>query len=109
MLEAWSRAFLLTLLIEGPIVVYGFKSVSMRRRLLGFLLANCLTHPALWFIFPRFDPYAVWLVAAESLVILIEWRVYAKLFRNICSQRHALLVSVVANVTSTVLGLLLRA
>lgn len=109
MLDAWLRAFVLTLLIEAPIALYGFKSVKLQRRLGGFMLANILSHPALWFIFPRFEPYMLWLVVAESAVIVIEWLVYANLFRSMCSQRYALIVSAVANIASTVLGLLLRA
>ena len=108
MLEAWSRAFVLTLLIEGPIVVCGFQSVSLSRRFAIFLLANVLTHPALWFVFPRFEPYALWLLVAETCVIVVEWRIYANSFRRVYSWRYALMMSLGANATSTALGLLLR-
>ncbi len=50
----WFEAFLLTLFIECPIVVWLLRSPARRwPRLLGLaVFANLATHPAVWFVFP---------------------------------------------------------
>ena len=106
MLAVWTRAFLLTLAIEAPLVLIGFARVGITKRIAIFFLANCLTHPALWFVFPRFDPYVIWLLLAETIVILVEWGVFAAAFRSTYSARYALLISFCVNFSSTLVGLI---
>jgi len=54
LLTLWFRAFLVTILVETPIVVALFREAEPRlgRRLAFALFANLATHPAVWFVFP---------------------------------------------------------
>lgn len=107
--ELWAAAFAGTLAVEVPIVVLG------THRKLGFVGSvaagvglQVLTHPALWFLLPTFEPYALWLVAAESLVTGVEAAALALGVRaRGGSPAGAVAVAVCANVASTVVGLVL--
>ncbi len=63
----WFVAFLLTLLVECPLLVWLLRSASASMaRLLGLaLLANLVTHPAVWFVFPAL-PGPYWLTLSLS-------------------------------------------
>ena len=107
LIEAWSRAFFLTLTIEAPIVLVGLVRTPVPRRVSTFLVANLISHPLLWFVFPRFNPYAVWLGVAEALVIAIEWQIFWLCFKSSYSRSYLFLVALCANTTSTLIGLAL--
>ncbi len=114
------RAFAWTVAIELPI--YG---ALLRGRLgvglavaVGVLL-QVLTHPALWYLFPRFSPYWAWVLVAESCVVAAEAVALAAVLtwaqsagaaappaRGSSPWGYALRVALVANVTSTCVGLL---
>lgn len=68
--------------------------------------ASLLTHPFVWFVFPRLIPHSYWgmAIAAE----LFAWLVEAAWLRAFGVKR-ALLWALVANATSVALGLLSRA
>ena len=111
----WLTAFLFTLVLEAPIYV-----LFLRRRCGGVvaplaitLFVNCATHPALWYLFPRFEPYALWLVIAELWVAVTEGILIAAAlrFRPTVSRalKTGLIASFVANLFSTTVGLLARA
>jgi hypothetical protein len=106
MIELWLRAFLWTLALELPIVyaIFRHKKVSSLAIVGIFLLANGMTHPALWFVMPRFSPYWLWILVAESLVTVGEAILYRRLH---VSWRLALFVSILANAFSTLVGLTL--
>ena len=36
------------------------------------LSVNAITHPALWFLFPRFGPPTLWILSAEAAVVVVE-------------------------------------
>jgi hypothetical protein len=69
------------------------------------VLASSLTLPYLWFIAPLIlgDPYA--LIVGEILVFLVEAGIYILVLQ--ISLRRALLISLIANLASLVVGLVL--
>ncbi len=68
----WFVAFLLTLLVECPVLGWLLRSAgtSTARLLALTLFANLATHPAVWFVFPAL-PYPYW--ATLTLSELWAW------------------------------------
>ncbi|MCB9642615.1 MAG: hypothetical protein H6728_06025 [Myxococcales bacterium] len=70
----WLYAFSWTLALELPIytlILWG--ALGRTPRHLGVLFfINAATHPALWYLFPRFQPPWLWIWVAESWVTLTE-------------------------------------
>jgi hypothetical protein len=76
-LELWLQAYALTLAIEVPIAVgLLWRRVPIREAAACALLATTLTHPALWYLAPRFEPYATWVLVMEVLVFSVEAAVW---------------------------------
>lgn len=110
----WLEAFALTLAIEVPIYA------ALLRRCAGSWLAaialgvvlQVATHPALWFLAPRFEPYWAWVVTMEVLVWLIEGVLAGLAIKHPKGKRYALayglFASLCANATSTLIGLALQ-
>lgn len=85
------------------------------------LVANTCTHPALWYLFPYFDPgipflhpYVAWVATAESCVVVTEavmvsiaLSCFSRSLRPSLARRVgiAFLSSLAANLLSTLLGL----
>ena len=70
----WARAFALTLGIEVPLYFWllcklGFRAHSA---LGAAIVANAISHPILWFVLPRFEPYAAFAATGEAVVLVIE-------------------------------------
>lgn len=107
MFEKWACAFVLTLIIEYPVVCYGFRQVNFRLRISAFFAANLISHFSLWFLFPRFEPYFGWLMFAELGVVLIEATIYRLAFKYSCSTKQIVFVCLSANFLSTVAGLII--
>jgi hypothetical protein len=105
-LHQWTMAFMWTLLLEGAVVWFALREAPTRRRISAFLAANCLSHPLLWFAFPSFEPYWVWVVCAETTVVVYEGLAYWAILRPNISSIKAAAVSVAANCTSCLIGLL---
>lgn len=107
---AWSKAFLLTELVEVPIVTFLLRSDErsiVRRAGLAFF-ASVATHPAVWFIFPRLPlAYTPMVAAAEAWAVVGEAVFYALAFRTVDPWRAAG-TSLVANGASFGIGLLIR-
>jgi hypothetical protein len=124
-IREWFVAFLFTNASELPVY-----SLMLRRYFVTWwvpclltLVVNACTHPALWYLFPYFDPaipdvdpYVSWAVIAESCVVLTEaFLIFVALSRFSRVPRPsqtrrigvALLSSVLANLVSTVLGIVL--
>jgi hypothetical protein len=105
----WARAFAGTLLWEGAVIQAMLpRGESRWAWAAAGLGVNLATHPALWFLAPRFEPYALWLVVMEGLVFSVE----AWLLSRWCAARGAPLArtfairaSVWANAVSTCAGL----
>lgn len=73
--------------------------------------ASSITHPLLWYAWPRFGPDWLWLGTGEGLVWAFEGVLYgAVLARGARPDpwRRGLLTSVYANAVSTAVGLLLQ-
>ncbi len=123
----WLTAFLWTNVFELPVYLLLLRKYFPAWWIpcLVALLANSCTHPALWYLFPRFDPavpflqpYVAWVAVAEGCVVLAEGVLVSLALRcfgrssNLPPARSlgvAFLSSFAANLLSTLLGLALRA
>lgn len=106
LVHRWLNAYLITILLETPVVVRMLRGrTEVRTALELSVLASSLTHPLLWFAWrPVIDDYTTYVVTGEALVVLAETCVY----RKVTTWRYAFAVSLVANATSWGLGLLLQ-
>jgi hypothetical protein len=111
---AWLRAFIFTQAVEVPLYVVALSRLSpalpLSRRIGLAFLCSLLTHPVVWFVFPRlFDSahlYEVMVAAAETFAITSEALLLARLAA--LPARRAALLSFAANFTSMSLGFLTR-
>ncbi len=101
---AWLSGFGFTELVEVPL--YSVRGFSPRGRSVGKRLAiafgaSLLTHPFVWFVFPRMfhDEWAS-MFGAEAFAVVVE-AVWLRAF----GVRHPLLLSLAANASSLFLGL----
>ena len=105
----WFPAFVLTVVVEAPIVWFLARGVEPNAfRLLALVVfANLVTHPAVWFIVTQLlvAGTAAFTIAAESLAIVVEAIFYAVVFRGMRPGR-AIATSVAANAASYAAGLL---
>lgn len=109
---AWLSAFAFTQAVEVPVDAcalarHGPHRARWKRAVIGFG-ASAVTHPVVWFVFPRLarrwgQGYAVMVVEAETFAVVVE-AAYLGAF----GLRHALLWSIVANAASAGLGLVMR-
>lgn len=107
----WLAAFLLTLAIETPLVIFLLRpNVSTTARcVLLSCFANLATQPLVWFVFPmaplapwpRYWVSELWAVAAEAVF-------YRVTVRGLPAARAAT-VSLLANTASASFGLVLSA
>lgn len=110
--DIWFRAFVVTVLVEAPIVVVllrRFEPASSRLLALA-LFANLVSHPAVWFIFsqPLLIGTAEYAVVVETWAVAIEAVFYWLVVRG-TPARWAIGASLVANAASFLLGRLLVA
>ncbi|MFT7582858.1 MAG: hypothetical protein ACI9MR_004542 [Myxococcota bacterium] len=109
----WLTAFAMTLAIEVPIYV-----LVLRKPMRGWaqplfvgILAQCITHWAVWFVAPHWElsrtDYVLWLLLVELGVTLVE-ALWVALWLSGLGWKRALfwglLVSLLANVVSTLIG-----
>jgi hypothetical protein len=102
---------LLTCAVEIPLLVHLLRPYASRRRsVVTGLACNGLTHPLLWFGWPRvvpLDNYPLFLATGEGLVVLVE----AALIWGIALRREqraggtAVLASIATNAASCAVGL----
>jgi hypothetical protein len=106
--HAWLMAFLATVAVEGPIVVVltrGHPTPAWRRALIA-IFAQLVTHPLVWFVFPRL----VGLTGRSSLALselwawLAEAAFYAVVLPGL-SPARTLGISALANAASIMVGL----
>lgn len=102
----WFAAFAWTIALEQPIY-----TLALRRYVRRWwtpcaiaLAVNAITHPLLWFAFPRFEPYWQYVLAGELCVIAVEAAIAWLVIRRV---GPAIAASVVANAMSTLVGLAL--
>jgi hypothetical protein len=113
--STWLVAFVWTNALELPIYV-----LFLRRRFTRWWepcllcgIVNAVSHPAFWYLFPRFGSEGPWLVAAESTVTAIEAAIVfsALVWRARVPARNAaalaLGASIAANLFSTLAGFLI--
>jgi hypothetical protein len=108
--EVWAEAFVLTLAVETPVLMLSLPRPAARW-VVASLGLNCLTHPALWYVVPRFEPWAAWVAVAEVGVWATEALALAWVLRRqgeapADAARWAAGATLAANVASTTVGLL---
>lgn len=103
----WFRAFLLTVVVEVPVATYLLRRADPQlwRTAALVFFANLSSHPLVWYVWTQVflvgtTPYVI---AAEAWAVVIEAVFYFVAFRGIGAGR-AVLVSVVANAASFVIG-----
>lgn len=102
---AWFRAFVLTQLVEAPIYRYVGKVPWW-----AALLPSAITHPFVWFVFPRLRELGVSYLAMCAVAELFAWGVEAA-FLVLAARvpwKRAAWLSLLANASSVVVGLGLR-
>jgi hypothetical protein len=106
--DAWFRAFLLTLVVEIPIVALLLRrwERSWPRLLLLICFANLASHPAVWFVLTQLLVIGTpgYIVIAEGWAIGCEALFYWAAFRGL-PVRRAIVASLVANAASFAVGL----
>jgi hypothetical protein len=109
MARHWFAAFLLTLAIETPLVVFLLRAHEERlgRRLLIAAFASLATHPLVWFVFPAL-PLAPWprFWASEIWAVATEAAFFSVAVRGLPVARAAA-TSLAANAASALSGLAL--
>ena len=106
-MRAWSSAFVGTLVVEVPIVVLAFQRLSARSRILAALVASGISHPIMWLVLPRSEPYILAVCIAELCVVAFEAFVYNAFTGTAYSKWYTLMVSILANAASCLVGYLL--
>ncbi len=105
--SGWFAAFVLTLVVEAPLVAFLLRRAEPDLVRLGvlFVFANLATHPVVWYVMSQL--YLVgtveYTVVAETWAIAAEAVFYGAAIRGL-SARRALAVAVTANAASFVVG-----
>ena len=102
----WFRAFLLTVAIEGPIVLAMTRDATMswRRRAPLVVAAQLMTHPLVWYVFPSLSfPRRTTFVLSELFAWAAEAAFYAAA-QVTSSPLRAVAVSALANGASVAIG-----
>lgn len=109
--RSWLDAFALTQLIEAPIYVTALRAGAPPARGWAAALAlalgpSALTHPIVWFVFPRLlpEPYWAMLACAEVFAVAAEAG-----YLRLLGLRRPLELSLIANAASFGVGLVCRA
>lgn len=114
-IRAWLGAFVFTQVVEVPIWTHALVRHRRHDRAGGAwpiwtcaaaaFGASAITHPFVWFAFPRYAPGGYWamVVQAEAFAVLAE-----AFYTNLLGLRRALAWSLLANAASAGLGLVSR-
>ena len=105
--SAWFSAFVLTVLIEAPVVWLLVRRQELDLVRLGLLVvfANLATHPLVWFVFTQLFLVGTieYVIAAEGWAIAAESVFWWVTIRGLPA-RPALAVGLATNVASFVVG-----
>jgi hypothetical protein len=105
--SGWFVAFVLTVAIELPIAAWILRRAEpdLARRLALIVLANLVTHPAVWWVFSQLFLVGTleYTLAAEAWAVGAEAVFYAVTIRNL-GARRAIVVAVLANGASFAIG-----
>jgi hypothetical protein len=103
----WFPAFLVTVAVETPIVVYLLRAhePDIPRLIVLILFANLATHLAVWYVFTQLFLVGTveYTIAAEAWAVSAE-TVFYKAAVGSASWRRAFGVALVANVASFAVG-----
>ena len=104
----------MTLALELPVYAWWLREPfgGWRTPLVIALAMNAVTHPLLWFVFPKWQPFWLWLLVAEACVMLVETAILALALACVRSARPfrtAFAAAVAANALSTGFGLVANA
>ncbi|HRG94652.1 MAG TPA: hypothetical protein PLR99_00295 [Polyangiaceae bacterium] len=104
-IAAWARAFVLTQAVEAPI----YRRVG-RVPVWAALAPSAITHPFVWFAFPRLQEHGVSYLQMAAVSEAFAWAVEAAFLALTVRVpwRRACLLSLLANAASVVVGLTLR-
>lgn len=101
------QAFILTVLLETPILIWFYKKRKWWKIALLSLVLNAFTLSFVWFMFfPALSDYAQFFVSAEFYAFAAEALILAELFKKE-GWRNAVVASAFANAVSAGVGLLL--
>lgn len=107
-LGLWLQAYGLTLVVETAVARAWIREASSGWVLGWSVLATTLTHPALWYLAPRFEPYWLWVGVMEVLVTAVEAGVWAVALGRAGEDlpgRRGMALAVVCNGASLAVGL----
>jgi len=106
LLRAWLIAFAITVVSELSIAVPLLETGGSRpRRIAAVCLAQLVTHPSVWFIWPLFGLPRPWfLLLAEGFALLTEAAIYRFSFQQLGWAR-CFAASALANAVSVFAGL----
>lgn len=108
----WLIAFAITCAVEIPIyTAWLFRRVPRWwMALVAAFAFQVATHPALWYVFPYFEPYWAYVTVAETCVVLVEAALVVAVVRAKPTPTRAiglgLAASFTANAASTAVGFL---
>lgn len=107
-ISGWFAAFVLTLAVEAPIVVFLLRRAAPDLVRLGVLVvfANLATHLAVWYVFTQLLVVGTpgYTLVSETWAITAETVFYWATIRGL-SMRRAAIVAIAANVASYFVGL----
>jgi hypothetical protein len=105
--DLWFRAFLLTVVVEAPIVATMLRrwEPSLPRLVALVVFANLASHPAVWFVFTQLLLIGTptYFLVAEGWAIVCEAVFFLVAFRGV-TVRRAIVTALAANVASFVVG-----
>lgn len=109
--QSFLISLLVTLLIEIPVVFFLVYYIYKRKEkfdiIFSGILASVLTLPYFWFILPFYiSDRITYIVLGELGVIIIETFIYFKILK--LNFKQALFVSLIANLVSTLIGLIVN-
>jgi hypothetical protein len=111
----WIEAFIITLVTEVPIFILLGKRFARSlahppgalRLAVAGAVGTCITHPLLWFVWPRVVADYTWnVVTGELLIALIETVTFFAVARPL-KLYQAFIASIVANSASVAVGYLI--
>jgi hypothetical protein len=99
-------SFFATIIIElFAALLYIIRKKIFKKVLFSVLLANIVSFPIHWFIFPLLlRGVTDYLIISETFVVLIEALIIYLLNKNIFTVKKALIFSIILNLTSFILG-----
>ncbi len=98
----WQVFFALALVLELPLVALASPAGKRARSVIGALVGNALTHPLLWFVWPRLLPHLPALLLGEACAVVVE--AGAIHFIAKVPPRQALVISAAVNLYSWAVG-----